>query len=393
METIPVDYGTLTPPQKRQRLQELAYLFLRLGLFSFGGPAAHTAMMEEEVVRRQQWLSHEKFLDLIGVTNLIPGPNSTELAIHLGYERGKWAGLIIGGVAFILPAMVVVWLLAIAYVHYQSVPAVGHMLYGIQPMIIPLIGQALWKLGRKALKNPLTIGAAVLVMVGTAWGKPEILLLLLAGLALVLIQIGRGRFQSLPLIFLPLGQIAPAPALPVTTINPWSVFGIFLKIGCLLYGGGYVLFAFLQADLVERLEWLTSQQLLDAIAIGQITPGPLFTTATFIGYLLAGNPGAIAATVGIFLPSFLLVALVNPWVSTLQKSLIFRAFLDGVNAGAWGLMVVTTIGLARSALIDPLTICLAVLGAIALGRFSISSHWLVVFGALVGLVGQSWSMG
>jgi len=371
--------------ERQQRLKELAVVFFRLGLISFGGPAAHTAMMEDEIVERRQWLSREKFLDLIGVTNLIPGPNSTELAIHLGFERAGLPGLVVAGVSFILPAMVVVWMVAIAYVHYQRVPAVADMLYGIKPMIIPLIGQALWKLGRKALKNPQTILAALLVIIGAALGQSEILLLLLAGLGLIGVQSWRRHYQNLPLLFLPLGSLSPGTRSLEPPVNAWSVFGIFLKIGSVLYGGGYVLFAFLQTDLVDRLGWLTSQQLLDAIAIGQITPGPLFTTATFIGYLLAGNGGAIAATVGIFLPSFLLVALVNPWIDKLAKSFIFRAFLDGVNAGAWGLMVVVTGVLARSALIDPLTLILAGLGAIALGRFAVKAHWLVLIGAIVGL--------
>lgn len=372
--------------EQQQRLKELAVVFLRLGLIAFGGPAAHIAMMEDEVVRRRQWLSREKFLDLIGVTNLIPGPNSTELAIHLGLERAGWRGLTVAGACFILPAMVLVWLLAIAYVHYQRVPAVADMLYGIKPMIIPLIGQALWKLGKKALKNPQTILAALLVIIGAALGQSEILLLILAGFGLIGVQAWRSRSQTLPLLFLPLGSLDPAPNSPVTPINAWSIFGIFLKIGSVLYGGGYVLFAFLQTDLVDRLGWLTSQQLLDAIAIGQITPGPLFTTATFIGYLLAGNAGAIAATVGIFFPAFLLVALVNPWVNSLQKSPIFRAFLDGVNAGAWGLMGFTTLVLAQSALIDPLTLILAGLGAIALWRFMVKAYWLVLIGSMVGLL-------
>jgi chromate transporter len=252
-------------------------------------------------------------------------------------------------------------------------------------MIIPLIAQALWKLGRKAIKNTPTILVALLVMAGAALGQSEIFLLLIGGIGLIIFQAWQERSRNLPLFFLPLGTLE-IPSNPTPhPVNAFSVFAVFLKIGSVLYGGGYVLVAFLQTDLVNRLGWLTSQQLLDAIAIGQITPGPLFTTATFIGYLLAGNGGAIAATVGIFLPSFILVLLVNPWVGYLRRSARFSAFLNGVNAGAWGLMMTTTLFLAHSALIDPVTIGLAIVGAICLWGFSLKSHWLVLIGMAVGI--------
>lgn len=367
-------------------LLELAQVFLQLGLLAFGGPAAHIAMIDDEVVQRRRWLSRDKLLDLLGVTHLIPGPNSTELALHIGYEQAGIAGLVVAGACFILPAMVIVWVLAIVYVRYQSVPQVGWLLYGVKPVILSVIIQALYKLGQKALKDRPTIVAAIGVAMAAALGGPEIGLLLLAGLGVLL---WKTRHQSghppQGLWFLPpalLGITTPSlrPSLATTS----QVFFYFLKIGSVLYGSGYVLLAFLQRDLVERLGWLTAQQLLDAIAIGQVTPGPVFTTATFIGYLLAGNGGAMAGTIGIFLPAFVLVLAVNPWVPTLRNSARFSAFLDGVNAASLGLMAVVTVVLAQSALVDPLTIILAGGSALALFRFKVNSAWLVVAGGAIG---------
>ncbi len=384
-------FSALPPREQWQRLQQLAVVFFRLGCFAFGGPAAHIAMMDHEIVQSRQWLSQETFLDLIGVTNLIPGPNSTELAIHIGYERGGWRGLMVAGSCFILPAMVIVWLLAIAYGQYQQVPQVEGMLYGVKPVIVAIIAQALWKLGRKALKDRPTILAAIAVM-GFSWlNVPEILLLVLAGLGVLLWKTrgnaGRGLqgFWLVPM----LAQMAPTPTISLTNIaSGGQVFLYFLKIGSVLYGSGYVLLAFLQNDLVERLGWLTSQQLLDAIAIGQITPGPVFTTATFIGYLLAGNIGAIAGTIGIFLPAFVLVLVVNPWVSVLRNSPRFSALLDGLNAASLGLMAVVTLVITGSAVVDALTLGLLIASAIAVFRFKVNSAWLVMAGGGIGWLSQ-----
>jgi len=388
-----VQYHDLEPQAQRQRLRELALVFTKLGTIAFGGPAAHIAMMDDEVVKRRQWLSHEKLLDLIGVTNLIPGPNSTELAIHIGYERAGWRGLLIAGSCFILPAMLMVWALAAVYVQYQTVPEVGWLLYGIKPVMIAIVAQALWKLGKSALKDRPTIVAGAAVIVLFFLDVNEILLLLLAGLGVMLYKNRQRRNGSgtTTAFWLPVpGLLAQAGSSPsLTEITPWlNVFLFFLKIGSVLYGSGYVLLAFLQQDLVERAQWLTSQQLLDAVAIGQFTPGPVFTTATFIGYLLAGNPGAIAGTIGIFLPAFVLVGVINPWVSRLRQSLWAAGFLDGVNAASLGLMAVVTWELGRAALVDWLTVVVAILSAIVFLRFNVNSAWLVAGGGLVGVLAQ-----
>ncbi|MGP1385542.1 MAG: chromate transporter [Thainema sp.] len=381
----------LSPTQQQQRLKELAAVFFRLGCIAFGGPAAHIAMMDDEVVKQRQWMSREQLLDLIGVTNLLPGPNSTELAIHIGYERAGWKGLFVAGSCFILPAMTIVWILAALYARYQTVPQVEWLLYGIKPVIIAIILQALFKLGKKAIKDRPTTIAAIGVIVAYFLNVNEILLLLLAGLAVMLIKnVRRGGITAL---LLPLsGTLAQTDATTATTAvatPSWiQVFLFFLKIGSVLYGSGYVLLAFLQRDLVERLGWLTSQELLDAIAIGQFTPGPVFTTATFVGYLLAGNAGAIAGTVGIFLPAFLLVGIVNPWVPALRRSRWFGAFLDGVNAASLGLMAGVVFTLGRTALVDWVTIVLAILAAIAVFRFKVNSAWIVLAGGIVGFIAQ-----
>ncbi|MEN9518026.1 MAG: hypothetical protein RLZZ381_614 [Cyanobacteriota bacterium] len=378
--------------QQNQRLKELAQVFLRLGAIAFGGPAAHIAMIDDEVVKRREWLSRENLLDLMGVTNLLPGPNSTELVIHIGYERAGWAGLWVAGSCFILPAMILVWLLAIVYVRYQTVPQVEWLLYGIKPVIIAIVLQALWKLGKKAAKDTPTTVAGIMAIAAYFAGVNEILLLMLSGIVVMLIKNWQnGDRTTNGLFLLPLSQMqAQLGSLGgVTTavsIGWGSVFWFFLKIGSVLYGSGYVLLAFLQRDLVERNHWLTSQQLLDAVAIGQITPGPVFTTATFVGYLLAGNAGAIAGTFGIFLPAFLLVGIVNPWVRTLRQSPWAGGFLDGVNAASLGLMVGVTYTLGRAAIVDWLTIIVAVFSAIAVFQFKINSVWLVIAGGAIAII-------
>lgn len=384
-------YHELNTGQRRQRLQELAAVFLKLGTIAFGGPAAHIAMMDDEVVQRRQWMSHEKLLDLLGATNLIPGPNSTELAIHIGYERAGWRGLLVAGTCFILPAMLIVWGLAVLYTQYSTFPELEGLLYGIKPVVIAIVLQALWKLGKAAIKNIVMAMAAAAVIVFFFLGTNELLLLCLAGLGVMLIQTGRQGINAA--ILLPaVGVIAQTPAPASVPSADWvKVFLFFLKVGSVLYGSGYVLLAFLQRGLVENTQWLSSQQLLDAIAIGQLTPGPLFTTATFVGYLLAGNAGAIAGTVGIFLPAFLLVALINPWVTRLRQSHSMSSFLDGVNAASLGLMAVVTWQLARTALIDPLTLTLAIVSGILVFRFKINSAWLVLAGGAIGLAAQSLS--
>ncbi|MCU0565316.1 MAG: chromate transporter [Oculatellaceae cyanobacterium Prado106] len=380
-------YHTLSLAQQQQRLRELASVFLKLGTIAFGGPAAHIAMMDDEVVKRRQWLSREKLLDLLGITSLIPGPNSTELAIHIGYERAGWRGLVVAGTCFIGPAMVIVWAIAALYVQSQALPQTEWLLYGVKPVIIAIVLQALWKLGKAALKDKPTIVAAIFVILCFFLGQNEVLLLILAGLGVMAVKNWRNPMAG----FLPIAPFlvqAGNPSLPTSSssANGLSLFFIFLKIGSVLYGSGYVLLAFLERELVDRNGWLTAQQLLDAVAIGQITPGPVFTTATFIGYLLAGNSGAIAATVGIFLPAFLLVAIVNPWVPKLRQSRWVSGFLDGVNAASLGLMAVVVWQLMQAAIVDGWTGAIALLSALFVFRFRVNSAWLVLGGAAIGFL-------
>jgi chromate transporter len=380
-------------PKHESQLQEVILLFTRLGFTAFGGPAAHIAMMHDEVVRKRRWLSDEQFLDLVGATNLIPGPNSTEMTIHLGYLRAGWRGLIAAGVSFITPAMLIVLGLAWVYVRFGETPQAEWLLYGIKPVIIAIIFQALWALGQKAVKNPLTALAAAGVAVLFFLSVNELALLFGAGLLVMFgMNLNRSSSQFIKSL-LPLSGLGPVAQtlaqVALQTAQPFSqlaLFLTFLKIGSVLYGSGYVLLAFLRADFVVHFGWLTDQLLIDAIAIGQVTPGPVFTTATFIGYLLGGLPGGLLATLGIFLPSFLFVALSNPLIPRLRRSRWFGALLDGVNAASLGLMAAVTWQLGRASLIDALTIIIALLALILLLRFKINTTWLVLAGALVGLV-------
>ena len=365
-------------------ISDIARVFLKLGAIAFGGPAAHVAMMDKEIVEKRNWLSREKLLDLLGVTNLIPGPNSTELAIHIGYEKAGWRGLIVAGSCFILPAMVIVWLLAILYVRFQDLPSADWLLYGIKPIVIAIIIQALWKLGKKAAKDtPTTIGG-VMASVGFFFGLDEVILLLLVGFGVMVAKtIIKNKDKLQGLFLLPFLAVSPPVKFPPSELN---LFLAFLKIGSILYGGGYVLLAFLQRDLVENYQWLTSEQLLDAIAIGQLTPGPILTTATFVGYIIAGNLGAITATLGIFLPSFVFVLLVNPWVDKIRQSVLAGNFLDGVNAASLGLMAGVTYILTINSITDWFTVTLAVISGFLIFRYQVNSPWLVVGGGLFGFL-------
>jgi len=348
-------------------LIELAALFLRLGATAFGGPAAHVALMEDEVVRRRQWLSRDEFLDLLGATNLIPGPNSTELAIHIGRKRAGWLGLVVAGVCFILPAALATTALAWGYVRYGDLPRVGGVLAGVKAVIIAVVVQALWSLGHTAIRSRAMAALAVAAAVAGFAGVHELLILLIAGLLAAGVRGARGA---------PAAAVVPLPLLFLT----------FTKIGSVLFGSGYVLLAFLRADLVERLRWLTERQLLDAVAAGQITPGPLFSTATFAGYLIAGGAGAAVATAGIFLPAFFFVAVSGPLIPRLRRSPVAGAFLDGVNAASLALMAVVTWQLGRAAIVDLPTAGLAVLSAVLLVRYKVNSLWLVLGGAAAGLL-------
>jgi chromate transporter len=382
-------------------LGELARLALKLGFTAFGGPAAHIAMLRDEVVTRRSWFSEQQFLDMLGVVNLIPGPNSTEMVIQVGHARAGWRGMIVAGVLFILPAALIVLALAWTYVRYGSTPAAMSLLYGIKPVIIAVLAQALWGLLRTAIKTPFLAVAGLGALALFLAGVNAVVVLFGAGLFVTLVvnarrlwDVWRQRGAQAP-GFLPLmglsasrlaqagGQLAPDGRTPVSLL---TLFLTFLKIGAVLYGSGYVLLAFLRNDFVVQLGWLTDRQLLDAVAVGQFTPGPVFTTATFVGYVVGSWPGAALATIGIFLPSFVFLAIISPLVPRLRRSPWMSGLLDGVNVAAVGLMAAVTWELARAALVDWLTALLAILAAILLIRCKINSAWLVLGGGAVGVI-------
>ncbi len=384
----------VTSQKTDTRVGEVAGLFLKLGTIAFGGPAAHIAMMHDEVCRRRGWVSEQRFLDLLGAANLIPGPSSTEMAIYLGYERAGWKGLIAGGVCFIMPAMLIVLVLSWAYVKFGSTPQAVWLLYGIKPVIVAIIVHAVWGLLKNAIKGPLLAAVGLLVLILYLGGSSAVALIFGSGLLVMstknLWRIRRGRGMNIGIALLPGLEISVSQVtgIPVQ-FSSTSLFLIFLKIGSVVFGSGYVLLAFLRNDFVHRLGWLTDQQVLDAVAIGQFTPGPVFTTATFIGFILGGFHGALLATLGIFLPSFFLVAAVFPLVGILRRSQWASAFLDGVNVGALGLMAGVTMQLGKAALIDWFTFSLAMLSGLAIFRFKINSAWLVLS---VGIIGLAYKM-
>jgi chromate transporter len=388
---------------RRRALGELAWLFLKLGATAFGGPAAHIAMMEDEVVRRRRWLTRERFLDLLGAVNLIPGPNSTELAIHVGHARAGWAGLVVAGACFILPSALIVTGCAWAYVRLGRLPEVAGLLYGVKPVVIAVVLQALWRLGRAAIRGPELALLALAAAAANALGADELAVLGAAALLAAIVHLMRSSARSTPSpgrSALVLAPILPASMLAAgagtgavggagagaVAIGLWPLFAFFVKVGSVLFGSGYVLLAFLHGGLVEERGWLSEAQLLDAVAIGQVTPGPVFTTATFIGYVLAGGAGAMAATIGIFLPAFVFVALSGPLVPRLRRSPLAGAVLDGVNAASLALMGVVTARLATAAVSDGSTLALFLVSAICLLGLRLSSTWLVAGGAIAGLV-------
>jgi chromate transporter len=387
------------------RLKELAQVFFKLGIIGFGGPAAHIAMMEDEVVKRRGWLTREHFLDLIGATNLIPGPNSTEMAIHVGYIYGGWLGLIVSGVCFIFPAVLITTALAWIYVNYGSLPQVAPLLYGIKPAVLAIILNALWRLGKKAVKSRklLIIALGVVALLLVAKLDQAIALLIGGILGMLWLQ---SRDQDIPpgnqtnwLASLTTGATlkvtgafgASVTAASIANVPLWQLGWFFLKIGSILFGGGYVLVAFLQGGLVQEYGWLTQQQLLDAIAIGQFTPGPILSTATFIGYIIAGIPGAMISTLGIFLPSFFFTAALNPLVPSLRASKWTAAFLDAVNVSSVALMFVVTLQLgvatltiAKPPYLDLVAVVIAIISAILAIRYQINAAWIVLGAALIG---------
>src|SRR5579862_5880387 len=380
-------------------IRELAVLFLRLGTLAIGGPAAHIAMMEDEVVRRRRWVTHERFLDMLGVCNLIPGPNSTEMAIHIGQQQAGVAGLIVAGACFIIPAAAIVLAIAWAYVRFGAMPQAVGLLYGVKPVIIAVVLQALWGLGRAAIKSRLLAVIAIVALAASIFDVNDMIVLLGGGVVMAAISAledragARAAIAAVPAVATGTAGMRGAALAATAAAVPFSLttlFLFFLKVGAVLFGSGYVLLAFLRTDLVDRLRWLSEAQLLDAVAVGQITPGPVFTTATFIGYILGGFRGAVVATIGIFLPSFFFVSISGPLIPHLRRSPLAGAFLDGVNVGAWSLMAAVTLFLARAAVIDFTTLLLAISSAIVLIRYRVNSAWLVLGGGLIGLAMALW---
>lgn len=368
---IPKDYKNLNKLEKIERHKEIGKVFFKLGTLAFGGPAAHIAMMDDEIIEKRNWISREKFMDLIGATNLIPGPNSTEMAIHLGFERGGGLGLLIGGIAFIFPAMAITLFFAYLYVRFGDIPQVGSILYGMKPVIIVIILNALFRLGKSVIKSKFYFILGIFIVGIYLLGIGEIPLLLLSGIFITLIK-NRNRIKE--------------KFFAVSPLSLMAIFLIFLKIGSVLYGSGYVLLAFLEAEFVDKLGILTNQQLVDAIAVGQFTPGPVFTTITFIGYLLKGFPGAIVATIGVFIPSFSLVWLLNPIIPKLRNSAWLSGILDGVNLGALALMAVVTVKLGITSLIDPISIFIFIISLFTIIKIKINSPWIILLGGIIGFL-------
>ena len=382
-------------------LKELAGVFSKLGIIGFGGPAAHIAMMENEVVSKKKWMSREHFLDLIGATNLIPGPNSTEMAMHCGYHRAGWPGLIVAGLGFIIPATLITVAIAWFYQRYGSIPDIKPILYGIRPAVLAIIINAVYKFGKKALKNWQLgiIGAAV--MIGSLSGMSEVLVLLAGGLlGMFWFSVGQKK-GSMKQSFLPLLLLTGKPellkvAIAATALSTGQVVGnvslvklflVFLKIGSVLFGSGYVLIAYLQDELIDQLGWLTQQQLVDAIAVGQFTPGPVSSAVTFVGYQIIGIKGAIFTTMGMFLPSFFFVALLNPFIPKMRNSKWVSCFLDSVNIGAVAIIAVAVIQLARATLINWQTWLIALMSVAVTFVFKkVNTLWIVVGSAIVGYI-------
>lgn len=362
-------FKELDKPEKQYRLKEIIQVFFKLGILAFGGPAAHIAMMEDEIIEKRKWITRQKFMDLIGTTNLIPGPNSTEMAILLGLERGGILGLILGGISFILPAMAITMIFAFVYVKFGSIPEVEHILYGIKPVVIAMILHALFRLSKSVIKNKTHILLAIFAGLIYILGLGEIGLLFISGLIMMLI-VNRDRMKK------KLRSVEP--------ISLSIIFLTFLKIGSVLYGSGYVLLAFLETEFIEKLGVLTMPQLMDAVAAGEFTPGPVFTTSTFIGYLLRGLPGALVSTIGIFLPSFVIVLLINPIIPKLRSSSWASGMLDGINVASLVLMAVVTMKLGIASLTSWLAIIIFIASFYIQSKFKISSALLVLGGGLIG---------
>jgi chromate transporter len=378
--------------RRRASLGELAAYFLTLGTIAFGGPAAHIALMEEQVVRRRAWLTREEFLDLLGAANLIPGPSSTELAIFIGFRQAGWRGLVVAGVCFIMPAFLIVTGIAWTYRRFGALPAVAAVLYAVKPVVIAVVLQALRGLAQTALKSRWMVVVALCTLVAAALGVPPLSVLGIGALLTVfpvIMRTSKARAVAvLPRFTTPSvagGIVAGGVAAGGAIVGLWPLFLVFLKVGAVLFGSGYVLLAFLHGDLVQRLHWLTEQQLLDAVAVGQMTPGPVFTTATFVGYVLGGLPGAVVATLGIFVPSFVYVAASGPLIPMLRRSAIAGAALSGATVASLALMAVVSVQLGRAALVDAMTVAILAASLVLLVKFRVSSAWLILGAAVLGM--------
>lgn len=376
----------------KSSIKEITLLFLKLGSTAFGGPAAHIAMMESEVVRKRKWMDHQHFLDLIGATNLIPGPNSSEMAMHCGHERGGYRGLLAAGAAFILPAVIITMLFAWLYSKYGTLPRAEQFIYGIKPAVVGIILYALYGLGKKAFKNNLLIALGVITLGVTFVGVGEITALFACGFAGVAIYMlktknikGDKLFQFAPIVFTPsLKYLFPMVVGGAASLSVMKIFWIFLKVGALLYGSGYVLFAFLDSELVSA-GLLTREQLMDAVAVGQFTPGPVLSAATFVGWQLYGFPGAVAATLGIFLPSFLFVSLLNPLIPKMRKSAIVSAFMDAINVGSVAVIMAVVISMGIDAIVDWRSILILLISIFVAFKFNkLNSAFIVIGGSLLG---------
>jgi len=371
--------------KQENRLKEVAIVFFKLGCFAFGGPAAHIAMMEDEVVTKRQWMTRDYYLDLIGATNLIPGPNSTEMTMHCGHERAGKAGLFVAGICFVFPAIVITGILAYLYVEYGKLPEVEPFIFGLKPAVLAIIASAILKLGKKALKGWELAVLGTLVFVASVLGVNEIIALLSAGILGMCYFYFKSRLSKNLKSISPLVLFSGGLFSTVLKVSTANVFWTFLKVGAVLYGSGYVLFAYLDTELVSR-GWLTRPELIDAIAVGQFTPGPVLSTATFIGYQLTGIWGALAASAGVFLPSFLFVLILNPLIPKMRQSKILRYFLDSVNIAAVAVMLAVLYLMAKDTLIDWRAIVITmVCGYLTFGT-KISVIWTVIIGAVLGFL-------
>lgn len=369
---------------QKEKLKEVVSVFFRLGCFAFGGPAAHIAMMEDEVVTKRNWMTRQHFLDLVGATNLIPGPNSTEMTMHCGHERAGWAGLFLAGISFIFPAVVITGFLAYLYTAYGTLPEVAPFVKGIQPAVLAIIASAIFKLGKKALKNYELAVLGILVLGASLLGVNEIIALLAGGVLGVVYFMLKSKFQNSTTASIAPFLLNLVGLQTAETLSHLKIFLVFLKVGSILYGSGYVLFAYLDAELVTT-GLLTRPQLMDAIGIGQFTPGPVLSTATFIGYQLGGFWGALGATLGIFLPSFLFVLVLNPLVPKMRKSKILGYFLDSVNVAAVAIMGAVLWVMAQETLTDWRMGFIAAISAILVFWFKkVSVIWVVILGAVLG---------